>query len=143
MPTWFGPWLYCDLLTTWLCIVFVHASAFQAVYTTILTVLLLETHGASPFGLYLCFYWILGSLIFLLRSHISWQKYSPWLSLITCAQLFFVCLEGLVHFSKVGNLAIMDSGALFYPLVRVLASVLGGWLLSYTLVFKVQEGIQN
>lgn len=142
LPNVFGENLYFDLVTPWLIIIFVYDHSWRAVLLSILAAVTIETQGAIPFGLYMCAYWVLGTLLFFVRSHISWQNFFPWLVVIICSQIWIIGVEELEGFLKVGFFSSLAPEIFFYQWTRIiLATLIGIFMIWNWHILESEENI--
>jgi len=98
LPTLLPDYLMIDILTPWITLVFICKKSSSAVIQGFLAAILIETHSATPAGLYICSYWILGTAVTLLRGSMAWHSRVSWVSLIILAQSWVFVTEFFVSF---------------------------------------------
>lgn len=82
--------LVVDLVTPSVALMSVTNSIKRAIPINMLAAFLIETHSASPFGLYVCSYWVITVTISLIKAHISWRQLSSWIYVLVTAQAFIL-----------------------------------------------------
>lgn len=82
--------LVIDLVTPCAALISVTNSLKRAIPINMLAAFLIETHSASPFGLYICSYWVITVTISLIKAHISWRQISSWVYVLLTAQAFIL-----------------------------------------------------
>ncbi len=94
---------HIDLLTIWLCYHFIVLAPAPALAMGLIAALMLENHSTVPEGTYICIYWILAIVLNLLRDHLSWRDYSPWLACFFIAGIGVFLFETIVTCVKTGD----------------------------------------
>ncbi|NRA44888.1 MAG: hypothetical protein HRU09_08035 [Oligoflexales bacterium] len=128
-----------DLLTPWLVFLFIGLGTGQAMLLALLGAIALENHGTFPAGLYFCSYWIMGTLISLLKKHISWRNTLPWIATFTISQLWIVLFETFVFLVKTSNLLFLDLKYGTGVFIRMLTAFVIGVFAARFAPFKVTE----
>ncbi|MEZ4741722.1 MAG: hypothetical protein R3B45_04625 [Bdellovibrionota bacterium] len=98
MPSIFPDYIAIDLLTPWITFAFVTLNAPSSIIHAMLAALLIETHSSVPMGMYICVYWVLGSVIISFKENISWHMRSSWISLLIFSQTWVFLAEFCVSF---------------------------------------------
>src|SRR6478735_6167245 len=96
LPYFFGSLGHLDLITPWLVITFIRQRPLQGHILGLVGAMILETRLAVPAGLYICAYWILANVIFLVRPALSWRYKTPWLVSYALASLWVILFEVFV-----------------------------------------------
>jgi hypothetical protein len=96
LPSIFGRYLLIDLMTPWLVCTFVAAPLTRSIILAILGALILETHSATPAGLYIVAYWIIMAALWLARSTLSWRHVFPWAVTFFVSELWVIAFETFV-----------------------------------------------
>lgn len=118
-----------DLLTPWLCLSFIFYTPLRSLVMLLIASLSLESHSAVPLGLYFTSYWMIGSIITLLKHSISWINVSSWVTYIA-SSLFLIILIKTLVVSILSSLN-LASQYLFSPQLWIhfaLSLSLGVWL---------------
>lgn len=97
------PNITTELITIWLCLFSVFLSPLRCILFGFLAALGLETHYLVPASFYMFNYWIVGILIVLVRNHISWRNYWPWLTTFLLASLWINTSETFMLIVKSNN----------------------------------------
>ncbi len=113
---------HLDLMTIWLSYHFVVLSPGWALMLGMLGALIMENHLTVPAGTYLCIYWVLAVVFNLLRDHLSWRDYLPWISCFFVSQLSVFIFEVIITYVKTGDYAFYTGVILFE---KVFANLLG------------------
>lgn len=131
IPQFTGQWLFIDLLTPWLIILFVFKPFWRIALLGALTSFLLETHSGVSKGLFFCAYWVLASTLFYIRHNISWVNLLPWAATFLIAQSVLITFEGISYWTH--NLSLFSFVAqVFFPKVLSgLMSVIFGLFMVY------------
>jgi len=129
LPYLFGSLGYVDLITPWLVITFIRQKSLQGHILALVGALILETRLAVPAGLYICAYWILANVIFLVRPALSWRYKTPWLVSYALASLWVILFEVFViNFLQTASLH--QPAYIAQQVVRFLVTISFGMYLS-------------
>lgn len=96
LPFLFGTLGFLDLITPWLVITFIRQRPLSGHILGLIGALIVETRLAVPAGLYICAYWILANVIFLVRPALSWRYKTPWLVSYALASIWVILFEAFV-----------------------------------------------
>lgn len=96
IPSIFGRYAIVDLMTPWLVCTFVAAPLLRSIVLGTLGAFILETHAASPAGMYMTAYWVIMAALWLTRSTLSWRHAFPWAVTFFISELWVVIFETFV-----------------------------------------------
>ena len=102
-PSLTGAYVRFDCITPWLLIGFVYQPPLLALGFATFSGLLVETHSASPAGLYICIFWVQAVAVYLARGALSWHLRYPWLATFTICGLWAVGFETFVVIVEQGQ----------------------------------------
>lgn len=128
-PTLFGSFGIFDFLTPWIVISAVRQHPLQATLLALAGAFALETKLAVPAGIYLCSYWIMINVIFVIRPALSWRYRTPWLASYAIAALWIMLFEISILIFLQENWSI-SFGFVFQQIVKFLLAVGFGMYLS-------------
>lgn len=133
-------WFPVDIVTPWLAYSVVMLTTSWGMTLSLLGALILENHSAVPAGFYICTYWIMATLIVVVKNHISWFNAMPWFTTFVVCQLWLVIFESFVYIVKTSHFEYFDLGQLGSMLARVTSSVLLGlWIANANFARNVEE----
>lgn len=124
-----------DLMTPWLVVGFVTLPFHQIILHILVAGMLQETVSVAPFGLYICSYWVIGAMIYLVRSTLSWRLYVPWLVTFFFSLFWVVNFETFVVFVNRDPLQ-LDFFYFFNQLIRISVGCAVGMVLSLPWIQK-------
>lgn len=135
-----APQVTTDLLTTWFLILLVFLSPIKCITIGILTALALETYYTVPQNLYLSAYFILGTLVVLVRNHISWRNLSPWITMFVVGSLWMSFVEMFFILVKSPATTLLSLQYLTTVLLRAGISLgFGLWIVNHQVMKQLKD----
>lgn len=86
-----------DILTPWLTIIFIRQRLLSSIIYCLFVSFLLETHSATPVGMYLCIYSVIAVTIVNIRGALSWRHFFPWMVVYGLSALWVIGFETFVY----------------------------------------------
>lgn len=90
-------YLVIDILTPWLTIIFIRQRLINNLIYCLFVSFLLETHSATPVGMYLCIYSVIAVTIVNIRGTLSWRHFFPWMVVYGLCTLWVIGFETFVY----------------------------------------------
>lgn len=123
------PFFAVDLLTPWLVFNFIALGTSHGFILAILSSMALESHSTISAGIYFCTYGIIGTIICMVKKHISWQNFMPWSTTFLLSQFWVILFETIVFLVKTGNALFFNLSYGMNALFRMLSTFVFGLLL--------------
>lgn len=92
--------VYLDVGTPLVTLIAIKASLKRSLFFSVWLGLLVETHSASPLGMYISGYWVISVVISLVKPHISWRYVSSWVYVIVISQSFIVFMKSFTIYMQ-------------------------------------------
>lgn len=90
-------YMVIDILTPWLTIIFIRQRIINNLIYCLFVSFLLETHSATPVGMYLCIYSVIAVTIVNIRGTLSWRHFFPWMVVYGLSTLWVIGFETFVY----------------------------------------------
>lgn len=90
-------YLVVDVLTPWLTYIFIRQRLINSLVYCFFVSFLLETHSATPVGMYLCIYSVVAVIIVNIRGALSWRHFFPWMVVYGISAIWVVGFETFVY----------------------------------------------
>ena len=138
IPKLFPAYFHIDLITPWVAVNCITKTYQNSCILAFSAGWLVETQTSTPMGQMILTYWLLASLMRVLRSNISWRSKGPWILTLMLASVLLILGECIVLISE-NSMARFDFTFLSASLIKVMVAGLLGLTIPASMLFIKQK----
>ena len=86
-----------DLMTPWIVVTMIAQPFPRGALIGAVGALVLETHSVAPAGIYITAFWVIGVVVNLTKSTLSWRHVFPWFVTLVLAEIWVMAFESFVQ----------------------------------------------